>query len=63
MTEIKAIETEKPKEPRTFIEKSCFLRDINRRYLRGEIPWESLWYYEQRYGFGQDNPQAGKGKP
>jgi hypothetical protein len=40
-------------EPQTFAERAVFLKRMNRNYLEGRIPWNALWYYEQRYGFGR----------
>ncbi len=49
-------------EPSTFAERAVFLRQMNREYLEGRIDWNTLWYYEQRYGFGchgtRDTPRT-----
>lgn len=46
-------EQKKPWEPTTAAERMDFIRDVNRRYLRGEISYGDLWAYEQKYGLGR----------
>ena len=41
-----------------FLERMARLRDVNQMYARGEILWDALWYYEQRYAVGAKEEHA-----